>query len=248
VSDQIRRCARGCTRWGKHLPSCADRDSCRGCLPRDAEHGLLCYGCHKRLVEHLRHAPGQVHLLDVMTAMRGEVEMTALPKQNVPTSWRIDSAQRLSYLYAKGGHASHGASEPVRLACIDSIREIEDRLHLWAVAIEADYQLCGVEDQGLHSYAEWLLRHVERIEWRESIGDELEDFVEVMSQAHTLAPWREQVARLRGIPCPECHTTTLAIFGGDEDVTCVRCRATMSKERYGIWTRILAQAHKEATG
>ena len=68
-----------------------------------------------------------------------------------------------------------------------------------------------------------------------------------MLPALSLARWRATAARLRGIPCPECLATTLVMFGGDSDVTCIRCKAAMTHARYGVWTRMLADEHRETS-
>lgn len=61
-------CARGCTRWNRHLETCTHTDLhtndcnhvgcrgchddlCNGCEPRWAEHGLLCTRCYTKLTE-----------------------------------------------------------------------------------------------------------------------------------------------------------------------------------------------------
>ena len=243
-ATEHRTCARGCKVWRRHLASCENPETCRGCQPRQAEEGNLCFGCHKRLVNLLGVAGGQAMLLDAMSGHRGEVEMTALTVAKIRTMWRTDTTQDFRYLYARAVIASHDASEPVRLACIDSSREIEDRLSLWVMHLVNDHHLSHPEADPL-ALGTFLLRHVGNLVWRGGIGDELEQFSEIMSQAHALAPWREQVARLRGIPCPECKTTALVMFGGESDVTCLRCRATMDRRRYGIWTRMLADEHRE---
>lgn len=242
-----RTCARGCTVARRHLAACPDQDACRGCQPREAEHGYLCYGCHRRLLNLLESATGQSDLLRLMAGLKGEVEMTAVTIARLGTGWRTESDQRWDMLYAKGGVVGAESAEPIRLACIDAEREIEDRIALWVVHLVNDYAMTDVE-AGVDAGARFLVQQLERLEWREAIGDELEAFMEIMSQAHPLAPWREQVARLRGIPCPECQATTLVMFGGDSDVTCIRhaCRATMSHERYGIWTRMLADEQRGA--
>lgn len=248
MSDNHRPCARGCTVWKRHLAGCEDQDQCRGCQPRDAEYGDLCYGCHKRLLELLEAAAGQVTLLEYMAGLTGEIELTAMTQAAPPLRWRVDDNETLRTLYAKTAPA-FSESEPYRVAVLDVIREIEDRLDLWAVHLTNDYQTDGPEN-GVSATAAWLVRFIERLEYRRGIGDEVEQFMEIMSRAHSLAPWREQAARLRGIPCPHCHTTTLVMFGGQSDVSCLRCKNTMSKERYGIWTRILAeeQASKGVAG
>jgi hypothetical protein len=93
--------------------------------------------------------------------------------------------------------------------------------------------------------ADFLLAWLDRFEVMECVGDEVEALGELMSRCHALAPWREQVTHVRGIPCPECHATTLVRFGGDEDVTCLRCRASVAPGRYLIWTRMLAEQARE---
>lgn len=242
-----RPCARGCTVHRRHLAACEDPEQCRGCQPRTAEHGFLCYGCHSRLTNLLEVAAGQVTLLEVMAGLKGEVELTSVTTAKIRTAWRTDSSQDFRTLYAHGTIAAHQASEPLRVACVDSMQEIRDRLSLWVMHLVNDYLIDDPADD-VETMCAFLIRHLDRLEHREAIGDELEQWCEVMSTAHTLAPWREQVAHLRGIPCPECHATTLAMFGGDSDVTCLRCRATMPHARYAVWTKMLAIKHQEGAG
>jgi len=85
----------------------------------------------------------------------------------------------------------------------------------------------------------WLSAQIERLESHPAIGDLWDELGLVMSQAHCLAPWREQAARLKSIACPECHAYTLARFGGDEHVTCTRCNVHLPPKRYAIWVRML---------
>lgn len=99
----------------------------------------------------------------------------------------------------------------------------------------------------VNTAADWLLAWLDRFEEMESVGDDIEVFNDLMSQAHSIAPWREQVARLRGIPCPECHRKALVRFGGDEDVTCLHCRTMIPPARYLIWTRMLVAEHGGAS-
>jgi hypothetical protein len=96
----------------------------------------------------------------------------------------------------------------------------------------------------IHAGTTWLMAQMERLEYDDAIGDVVEQFSDLMSQAHALAPWREQVAKLPGIPCRTCHRCTLARFGGQEFVTCLnqKCRETYSPGEYAIWTRVLADA------
>lgn len=242
-----RTCVRGCTVARRHLAACEDRDACWGCQPRTAEHGLLCYPCHSRLVNLLEVAAGQVLLLRVMAGHAGEVEMSSPTVAKLGTGWRVGSDEPWATLYAKAVTHGGSASEPLRVTCVDLEREIEDRIALWVVNLINDYRMNDVE-AGVKAGAEFLLRQVERLEYRPGIGDECEEFFDIMSRAHSAAPWRDEPARLRGIPCPECTATTLAMFGGDSDVTCIRCKATMPHSRYLIWAKILADEQKEAAG
>lgn len=92
----------------------------------------------------------------------------------------------------------------------------------------------------------WLRAQLTRLEHDPDVGDIMEQFADLMSRCHALAPWREQVAMLKGIPCRKCHRTSLCRYGGDDFVTCLnrRCRETYSPGEYAIWTRMLADERK----
>src|SRR3712207_2539379 len=57
MTETTRACVRGCSLHGRHLTDCEDRDACRGCLPRRAQHGNLCWPCHRRFELMLTDAP-----------------------------------------------------------------------------------------------------------------------------------------------------------------------------------------------
>ena len=86
----------------------------------------------------------------------------------------------------------------------------------------------------------WLRANLEWLERLEAIGDMMEDLRELMGRAHALAPWREQVKRIDGIPCPRCHRHTLRQYGGRDTVTCTTpwCREEIPQGRYLLWARI----------
>lgn len=84
----------------------------------------------------------------------------------------------------------------------------------------------------------WLLTHLNRLEHLEGIGDEMESLSAAMGQAHSIVPWREQVSRLRGIPCPHCQRVRLVLYGGMSDVTCESCGKRYPWERYAIWVKM----------
>jgi len=63
-------CISGCTVRGDHRTTCETRDAktdpCKGCLPRDAETGLLCAWCFQRLQSDVATAPALVaHLREI---------------------------------------------------------------------------------------------------------------------------------------------------------------------------------------
>lgn len=99
----------------------------------------------------------------------------------------------------------------------------------------------------VRSAAKWLLAQLALLETCPGIGDLWTELAELMSQAHAVAPWREQAATLAGIECPECHKLTLKLFGGEEDVTCTTCHAIIKWNRYAIWVRQLQQRRAEAS-
>lgn len=259
TTEGHRTCATGCVRARRHVSDCAG-DPCRGCEPRRAEHGWLCYGCHKRLVRMLREIPGQVALLLAMADARGEHELTAPTTARLSAAGpRLTTARDVRPLYARRSTLVAGPSEPIRLACLDVAREVEDWLMLLTCRIVEDHQVRGPEIDTIDAYAAWLEARPGVVEWRDDVADRVfapgnyapdgqpigaQSLASIMSRAHSLAPWRESVARLRGIPCEECHATTLVRYGGDEDVTCVRCNVMIPPARYAIWTRMLAEEHR----
>jgi len=284
-------CIRGCTRARRHVTECEDRDECKGCFPRPAEHGLLCYPCHSRLHNLLTNAPGQYALLRAMAAKSGEQQLSQETIARIGDGWRLSNDVRHQGPYARASVSTEQV-DPIRLAAIDAAEVLADVMSELVETVVTDYQAKGptrllsqadrddprkkvwkpgrsfaydkVETHGagkdamtgyyvwvdppakfeIGSASRWLLAQIERLEHYEDIGDTMETFAEAMSQGHALAPWREQVARLKGIPCIECHRSSLVIYGGDEDVTCQTCNATMTPGRYAIWIRVLADRQK----
>lgn len=223
-------CARGCVVARRHATDCEDTETCRGCLPRDAEFGLLCYGCHMRLMDMLTTAPGQVALLETVKA--------------------ATLAHPFKEDHERGGGEDDGAPTPFDLAVHDTIVAIGDVLSAWVEMLCEDYAMAGPERFTVYSGSTWLRAQHARLEACPGIGDLWQELADVMAQAHALAPWREEQTRIKGVPCPECHRTRLVLFGGDEDLTCLTCNARVSPGRYAIWSRdyVRQQRGEEATG
>jgi hypothetical protein len=244
-------CARGCVQARHHLDDCEDADACKGCLPLEAAHGLLCYACHSRLVSDLHDAPFQHYMLG----------LAATPSMS----------QELSDTRSPG---EVFAPSPLNLAAYSAATDLSDVLSGWVEMLcdQYDYRgptslmtRDGIENpQGMQlnprwsrwchesvwcdpprlfevrSACKWLLAQLEHLEACPGIGDLANELSAVMAQAHALAPWREQAARLNGIECPCCHAVALVRYGGDADVTCQKCKQMIPPARYAIWTRRLA--------
>ena len=268
------KCARGCTIARRHRTDCEDRDECRGCLPRDAEHGRLCYGCHVQLVDWLDHAAAQHAMLLASTAPADQPDYSAVTTAKIGDGLRMDATEPFQGPYATTKPSSEG-SAPLRMACIETAEELSDWLAQLIERVCEQYRLSGPDPMRntrgapygrwqrsdyadgemvwreppvrfmAHSACRWLVAQVARVEDLPEVGDLYEDLGRVMAQAHSLAPWREQVARLRGIACPECHAHALVRFGGHEHVTCQRCAAKIQPGRYNIWVRQLVEEARE---
>lgn len=251
--DNLHRppCARGCTLRDRHEPTCEDPEQCRGCIPRRAAHGLLCFPCHRRLLQTFGSAPVQHDMLLAVAGMAA------------PRRMRGDADM------IRGKHTQ--APPPLRLACIDAARDLSDLLSEFVERLVDDYQMRGPkrhisnadridprrrvaitrgERDGyrwteppsrfrVDTAAHWLRAQHERFEYLDTIADDMEVLLQRMSQAHALAPWREEMERMNGIECPRCHAYALVHFGGDEDVTCLRCNEAIPPGRYTIWVRML---------
>lgn len=276
-------CARGCVVARKHADGCTCTTECRkheghckGCLPRDAEFGLLCFGCHQRLLNMLHTAPAQHSLLLAVVEPSSSQALTAETQVTYPGPRTASDAP--TYMQPAHRAAAAAASEPIRLAAVDTAQQLADILSEWVEMLVTHHSMAGPDrlqtqaqrmegsfgrwrwwEYGgeyvwtepparfaIGSASRWLLAQIERLEYCPGIGDLWTNLAEVMSQAHALAPWREQAATLAGIECPCCHRMTLRLFGGDDFVTCTTCRETVEWARYAIWVRELAQRRETA--
>lgn len=225
MSEAIVYCIRGCTRKRAHVSDCEDRETCRGCEPRLAKHGLLCWPCHRRFAMML----AQAEIADRW--LTGN-----LPSGEKAAATRQDYEQR---------HSTSEAEAPLHLAILDARTNLRDRLASWAEDLCEAKGLTGPKHHDVLADSMFLhtwLTTIEHLAW---IGDWFEELAETMSDAHAVAPWRPELQRLRGTPCPECHAAALVIFGGEEDVTCLECRTQIPSRRYGIWTRILLEEARQ---
>jgi uncharacterized CHY-type Zn-finger protein len=251
-------------------------------MPREAEHGLLCYSCHKRLENYLQHAYGQWLLLQATVEPSTEQKLTVETTAKIRDGWRTSTDQPFQGPYARQIGAVAFESEPLRVAAKDVAQEMSDHLAELVERLVDDYHARGPErvqteyerNGGMRkvwrpanlyrehegyewvepptrfevdSAATWLRAQIERLEHCDDIADVFEALADVMSRAHALAPWREQVAKVKGIPCPECQRVSLVRFGGDENVTCLTpwCKSSFTPQRYGIWVQMLAAEQED---
>ena len=226
MSETTAACARGCSMYRRHLVDCPDPDVCRGCLPRRAQHGRLCWPCHRRLELMLTDAP-TVHrwLTGNMTAGEG--------------------AARAKEDHERRPGGDDGSPTPVKLDVLDLRDLLADRLAVWADDWAEVHDVTAPRHT-IAADAEFLLRWlpgIERLEW---VGDWWAELAETLSDAHALAPWRPTARRVHGIPCPACEEVNLVVFGGEEDVTCGSCREMIPPERYAIWVAVL-NSERQAT-
>lgn len=252
----------------RHLEDCEDHDICRGCLPRGAEFGLLCYTCHIRLAEAVQNAPDQAALLDSSLIPSSEADYSSPPKAKLTDNWRTDSSDP-HYIHVAGANYDTGEmSIPLRITCLDTAREIADTLsqfvdavadaydavpppivttaatrtdqrkRVWVHALERYAWIDPDPAYGVESASRWLIGNLGRWEQLETVGDDAEVLFDLMSRAHALAPWRQEAKRIPGIPCPHCKRRALKKFDGKVDITCIACETDIPHERYLIWARI----------
>lgn len=225
--ERITYCVRDCRRRDAHLPNCGD-DECRGCEPRRAQHGNLCWPCHRRLELMLHDLPSVVEWLrahlnrGAAQRIRDEVEMIRAKNAEAPAPIDLEVLDHIDVMFA------------CVLGWMDNL--IED-------VAAAGSKLKAPDVRDVRHAAPWLERHIRTLELQPWIGEAWVELAESMSIAHGLAPWRPEVRRIQGIPCPECKAVSLVIYGGESDVTCTRCRMMYPEERYGIWARM----HEEAS-
>ncbi len=240
MSETTRACVRGCAILRRHLTDCDGTDpagrECRGCLPRRADHGLLCWPCHRRF---------ELMLTDAPTVYRWlSGNLTA-----------GQSAARAKDDFERGGKGAKlpDPPAPLKVDTLDVRDLLADRLHLWVEHFIEGTDLAPPKPLGEHAPlaavieadAAFLLRwlpSVERCDW---IGDWWEELAECFRDAHAIAPWRPAMRRVPRVVCPRCGETNLVIFGGESDISCLSCRSLMTSAQFELWGRVLRM---EATG
>lgn len=148
-------------------------------------------------------------------------------------------AARARQDYERGG--AEGSPAPIKAGVLDIRDLLADRLAAWVDDMVETAHLTGPKDHTTEADAKFLLVWLTAIEKLDWIGDWWEELAETMRDAHALAPWRPEMRRCRGVPCPECSETNLVIFGGDSDVTCLSCQTLIPERHYGLWEQIVRE-------
>lgn len=198
----------------RHLDNC--EGDCRGCLPRRAQHGHLCWPCHRRL---------ELWLTDADTVDRWLTGNMTTGQGTDPESPRITGSKEQPL--------------PIKALVFDQRQVLRD---FYAGTVDELAEKENLTEIGRHNVkadAKLLLRWLPRLEYWSHIGDLWEYLCDEMAQAHALAPWRPAVKRVGSIPCPECAEVNLIIFGGESDVTCGSCGLIIPEAAFGLWERIV---------
>lgn len=216
--------------YRRHLDECEgvteSGRECRGCLPRRAAMGRLCDTCYRRLQLMLHDAP-TVHRWLTGNLASGE------------------GAARAHQDYERGGTPEQPA--PIKVNILDIRDLLADQLAEWCDEWCEHKGISGPSRHTVAADTEELLRWLPGIVSLDWIADWWDTLAETMSQAHALAPWRPEMKRIKGVPCPGCGESNLAIFGGESDVTCLACRILMTEDRFGLWERVLKMDSQEAS-
>lgn len=217
MTEPTSACIRGCAIYNRHLTDC--EGDCRGCLPRRAQHGHLCWPCHRRL---------ELMLTDADTVDRW-----------LGGHLGSSGAAPIRDDFERPG--SHDLPDAIKVQVYDQRQVLRD---FYATTVD---ELCerealhGPDAHSAKADAGYLLTWMDRLEYWPSIGDLWEYLAGEVSIAHSLAPWRPEMKRVSGVPCPEenCGEVNLVIFGGESDVTCLSCKHVIPERLFGLWEEIV---------
>ncbi len=216
MSEMTAECVRGCSLYNQHLTDCEDRETCKGCLPRRADHGGLCHTCHRRLELMLHDAPTVVN-------------------------WLTGNLASGSSAAANGDivKSSKELALPIKAGIYDERQAICDALAAWADDVAETLGVTGPLAHTPEQDSRFLLTWLTSIERLDPIGDWWDELAEHTSAAHALAPWRPAMRRVPGVPCPRCSETNLRIYGGESDVSCGSCSGMMREDEFELWQTVL---------
>ena len=252
------KCRRGCYEAGEHGKDC-DGFGCLGCAYAETyERTNLCYRCWKSLRYSLGNAQGQHTLLLALAdptssaAAADDAEARRGSAEDLPDAVsvaRLSAAQEISDVLSQWVEwmVDEGRMSSPKRLLTQYQREVPGVLRkAWSPTLDGYMWTEPPTLFTVGTAAQYLKAQVDSLASTEWIADELGPWFELMSRSHALAPWRPEKAKIPGIECPKCLTTTLVIFGGEEDVRCTTCKSMFAPERYAIWERMLRRGQATA--
>lgn len=247
-------CASGCTIRQQHVSDCPDRDTCRGCLPRSAEHGTLCRWCYQRLASDVAIVPDLVAHLRIIGAPHAQTNPPADGK-----SYR-DPAE--------------GNILPPAWTAAD---ELHAMLASWALLVLEEHpngvQMAGPDEAGAwhtrygtvvgiaHINAtvrlvQWLSTQLDwcaRQPWAAEMRREVCDAVATTSARWPTATMVEE-ARAVAMPCPRCEMLSLRYAPPSEyrqpfQVTCINpdCARVWTEDEWAWLVKMVTEGEKGRT-
>lgn len=137
-ADRPRRClakvySEDTGRWvPAHYAACPDPDTCRGCVPRDAEHGYLCRACYTRVQDALTRVETMI------------VHLRSIEKTPQAVGERVDKSMEKSILMPDTWTAADGLMEALGAAPIPSTATIDDAFKLARDAVDGWADIDGI--------------------------------------------------------------------------------------------------------
>lgn len=258
-------CGSGCVVRGEHVPGCSGlveelgdvgagpSVECRGCLPRAAEHGVLCSWCWGRLQSVVRTLPSLVeHLHDVAVPAVSSPSGRRSPGRSSRPGERILFADALVI------------ADELHAALVEWAREISAECPgagavwaagtRWSVADEDGERLpVGIRGRSAtRSVVAWVVPHLEWVARQPWAADMLEDLGYASASASRRFPVEEPERRVTNIRCPRCGRLSLvvvppAVVGAERMVRCTSsvCGAVLADEdweRARRWAVAVASA------
>lgn len=261
-------CANGCTIRDQHLPDCdgtavrldGETVECRGCLPRPAEHGVLCARCWARLQSTVRTLPALVDHLELMarpsiaspSGAGGGGHRPPGPRSLYPEALGVadDLAAILASWCGQTASALALTAPPSRgLWETDSWDAVDAET---GEAYRSDAVVIGVRDlRAVDQLVGWLCPHLDRVAEQEWAADLLDDLGTASARAAARWPVEEPARRVTDVRCPRCGVMSLVLYppttpGAPVQVACSRpeCGASLSEddwERARSWALAVAR-------
>lgn len=220
-------CVTGCTLRDQHHDDCT-HEACRGCLPRAADHGLLCARCFGALLDGLALVPVMLDHLTVMGRLAGDAHAKPLT-DDPPTH----------------GDPAHGTVLPAATLAADELRRL---VAAWADVARETHpaNLRGHRARPWHGdAATWLLSHAAwaaRQDWVDDLRTELAQTLATLRARWPLPDDVEHDRAVPAVPCPRCDVVALryyppAHFRQPFAVACMDCGRLFTEDE---WLRFSA--------